>query len=231
MKTRFALPAAALLLLSACGSSASTSAGAAATAQSTTAAPIATAAPSTAVPSAAITVAPTAPPSTPAPASPSATTASTPAAVAVATTAPTAQPTPAPATPAPATPAPATPTPATAAPATSRTVAVTLTDSAITLGQATAPAGAITFTITNTGYVAHELVVLQTSIAQDQLPPDPANVKIVQQPGSVGIASNIAANASTTLTLTLAAGAYVLICNMPNHYRDGMHVGFTVTAP
>jgi uncharacterized cupredoxin-like copper-binding protein len=235
MNKRFALPAAALLLLSACGSTGGTAAGVADLATATISGPSVTAATRTVTPSvaAATAVAPSLVPSAPVPASPSLSTAPIPVATvaAGATTTPLTQPTPAPATPAPATPAPATPAPVTPPPAASRSVAVTLTDSSITLGQSSAPGGAITFKITNTGFVAHELVVLQTSIPQDQLPPDPSNPKIVQQPGYVGMAGNIAANTSATLTLTLPAGPYVLICNMPNHYKDGMHIGFTVTAP
>ena len=32
------------------------------------------------------------------------------------------------------------------------------------------------------------------------------------------------------LTLVLEPGAYQLLCNIPNHYRSGMHAAFTVTA-
>ena len=86
------------------------------------------------------------------------------------------------------------------------------------------------FAIVNAGVIPHELIVLQTSIPQDQLPLSPTNPKMVQTPGQVGIASNIAAGASATLTLTLGAGPYDLICNIESHYKDGMHTGFTVTA-
>jgi uncharacterized cupredoxin-like copper-binding protein len=30
---------------------------------------------------------------------------------------------------------------------------------------------------------------------------------------------------------SLEAGAYVLICNIPGHYQQGMFVGFEATAP
>jgi len=29
--------------------------------------------------------------------------------------------------------------------------------------------------------------------------------------------------------VTLDAGSYVLICNLPGHYRQGMHSSFTVS--
>lgn len=131
------------------------------------------------------------------------------------------------ATPAPQTPAPATST-AAAQPAFSGTVKVALTDNAIRPDRTSVPAGPVTFSIVNTGYLTHELVVLQTSIAQDQLPLSTTDPKMVQTPGQVGAASNIAAGATATLTLNLSAGPYVLICNIENHYKDGMHTAFTV---
>ena len=34
---------------------------------------------------------------------------------------------------------------------------------------------------------------------------------------------------SQDLKVNLAAGKYVLICNLPAHYKQGMHTAFTVT--
>lgn len=136
--------------------------------------------------------------------------------------------TPAPAATVAATAAPATPAPSAAA-AFSGVIHVTLLDTAIKLDQTSMPAGPVTFSITNSGYVPHDLVVLQTSIPQDQLPLSPTNPKQVQEPGLAGQAMNIAVGASANLVLTLGAGPYVLICNMDNHYKNGMHTGLTVT--
>jgi len=36
-------------------------------------------------------------------------------------------------------------------------------------------------------------------------------------------------NASKTLDVTLAAGSYLLICNVPGHYAAGMVTPLTVT--
>jgi uncharacterized cupredoxin-like copper-binding protein len=115
-----------------------------------------------------------------------------------------------------------------AAPAFSGTLKVTLTDNAIRPDRTSVPAGPVTFSIVNTGYLPHELIVLQTSVPQDQLPLSTSDPKMVQTPGQVGAASNIAPGATATLSLNLAAGPYVLICNIENHYKDGMHVALTV---
>jgi uncharacterized cupredoxin-like copper-binding protein len=229
-----ALMCACVIALGACGSAGTPSEPAAATASravATLAAPIATTAAASAAPASAAAATASVAPTT----SPAAAVSSAPAAVA-ASVSPAAPPpvTAAPATQAPATPAPATAAPATAAPtaaaAFSGTIKVTLTDNAIKLDRTSAPAGPVTFSIANTGFIPHELIVLQTSIPQDQLPLSPTDPKTVQTPGQVGIASNIAAGASATLTLTLGAGPYDLICNIQSHYKDGMHTGLTILA-
>jgi uncharacterized cupredoxin-like copper-binding protein len=46
--------------------------------------------------------------------------------------------------------------------------------------------------------------------------------------GSVGSTDIVATGESTSLTVDLDPGAYVLICNVPEHYRAGMYIGFTV---
>ena len=145
-------------------------------------------------------------------------TAQTPApSVAVATTAPTEAPA---STPAP-TPAP------TAAPKTGP-VAVSLTDIAIKLDQGWTSAGPVTFSIKNVGTVAHQLVVLKTDIAQNQIPVSTTSPGTVTQPGFLGTTALINPGGSATLTLSLTSGNYVLLCNQPAHYLIGMHTAFKV---
>jgi uncharacterized cupredoxin-like copper-binding protein len=117
--------------------------------------------------------------------------------------------------------------PADAGPAT--TVNVTLTDAAIKVSTATAPSGKVTFLITNGGAVEHEFVVLQTSLPQNAIPADPTNPALVQEPGLLGKTPSLAPKTSTTLSLALPAGSYVLICNELAHYMAlGMHTSFSV---
>ncbi len=135
-----------------------------------------------------------------------------------------------------ATPAPAA-TVATAAPAatpaptvqtSSGPISVTLVDVAIRLDRTSTSAGAVTFAIKNSGTVAHELIVLKTDIAQDQIPTDPSKPGSVTQPGFIAQSATLQPGGTTTLSLTLASGKYVLMCNQPAHYLIGMHAGFTV---
>jgi uncharacterized cupredoxin-like copper-binding protein len=110
-------------------------------------------------------------------------------------------------------------------------VAVTEKDFAITLDNMTAPAGQVTFNVTNNGPSEHEFVVIKTDLAPDQLPVNP-DVYAVDTTAagltSIGQATNIAAGASTTLNVNLTPGRYVLICNLPAHYQQGMRIGFSV---
>ena len=46
--------------------------------------------------------------------------------------------------------------------------------------------------------------------------------------GNVGETGDLAAGASKSLTLSLPAGHYALICNLPGHYKAGQHTDFTV---
>jgi uncharacterized cupredoxin-like copper-binding protein len=39
---------------------------------------------------------------------------------------------------------------------------------------------------------------------------------------------NIAPNGSKVFHAALTPGKYVMVCNLPGHYKAGMHEGFTV---
>jgi uncharacterized cupredoxin-like copper-binding protein len=111
------------------------------------------------------------------------------------------------------------------------TVSATLADYSITLDQNSAPAGDVTFEVTNEAGQIHEFVVLQTDLAADALPTDDAgDVNEAGDPGIVLVdeIEDIEGGATPTLAVTLDAGSYVLICNLPGHYAEGMHTGFTV---
>ena len=71
------------------------------------------------------------------------------------------------------------------------------------------PTGKVTFTFKNTGNRQHEMIVLKTDTPADQLKVGSDN-KVVK-------------------TFDLAAGSYVLVCNLEKHYNQGMKSAFTVS--
>lgn len=118
--------------------------------------------------------------------------------------------------------------PAAPAAAAGGSIAVKLTDSAISPVPASVSAGKVTFKITNAGSIEHELVVLKTSLAADKIPANPDKPGKVKEDGNVGEVEGIAVKETKDLTLDLQPGSYVLICDLPAHYSMGMHVAFTV---
>jgi len=97
----------------------------------------------------------------------------------------------------------------------------------ISVDRNSVPSGQVTFVVKNGGLLVHEFVVLRTDVAHDKIA-DSSEPGKVDEAGSVGETGAINAGESKGLTLTLAAGHYVLMCNEVGHYDGGMHVGFTV---
>jgi uncharacterized cupredoxin-like copper-binding protein len=87
--------------------------------------------------------------------------------------------------------------------------------------------GKVTFTFKNTGNRQHEMIVLKTDTGFDKLVPGSDNK--VSEDASVGEISETDAGKTVVKTFNLAAGNYVLICNIEKHYAQGMRSAFTVT--
>lgn len=86
-------------------------------------------------------------------------------------------------------------------------------------------AGKVAFTLVNRASMTHEAVILKTNTRYDKLPVKNSKAS---EAGKVGAITKVAGGKSKKLTLTLAAGRYVIICNLPGHYQAGMRVAFTV---
>jgi uncharacterized cupredoxin-like copper-binding protein len=106
-------------------------------------------------------------------------------------------------------------------------VAVTIKDSSLTVDPGTFAPGDITFDIQNDGPSTHEFVVIRSDLEPGQLPVDNGLIP-EDQIDLVDEAEDIAPGTSTTLSVNLAAGSYVLVCNLPGHYEAGIYSGFTV---
>jgi uncharacterized cupredoxin-like copper-binding protein len=110
------------------------------------------------------------------------------------------------------------------------TVSATLADFTITLDQSTAPAGDVTFEVTNDAEQVHEFVVFQTDLAADALPTD-ADGNVDESGEGVTLIDeieDIEGGSTQSLDVSLDAGGYVVICNLPGHYAQGMHASLTV---
>ena len=106
-------------------------------------------------------------------------------------------------------------------------VEVTLSEWAIKPSAAKAKAGSVEFAVTNKGATAHELAVYQTDAAADKLPQAGGAVD-EKQVTVVGRTASLDANKTESKKMDLKAGKYVLVCNLPAHYGQGMRVAFTV---
>jgi uncharacterized cupredoxin-like copper-binding protein len=92
----------------------------------------------------------------------------------------------------------------------------------------TVPAGKVTFVVTNEGQVGHEMVVVKTDAKAAELPfadgeaSEEGAVDEIPEDG-------LEVGATGRLTLDLQPGHYVLLCNLPGHYKGGMYADLTVS--
>ncbi|MBE0672740.1 MAG: hypothetical protein IH588_19355 [Anaerolineales bacterium] len=111
---------------------------------------------------------------------------------------------------------------------------VALTTYKITLSQDSARAGDIIFHVHNDAAdLKHEFVIFKTDLPEDQLPTNAEGAVDEEGAGITHIDEvEVEAGKSADLAVNLAAGNYVLICNINDnnemHYMHGMHVAFTV---
>ena len=119
------------------------------------------------------------------------------------------------------------------------TVDVILSEWVVDPDVTSVPAGEVTFAANNEGVDDHELVVVKTDLSADALPTDDTG-KVDEEGEGIEVIGEIeefAAGGSEEATFNLAAGSYVLFCNIveeeesgetESHYQEGMHTAFTV---
>lgn len=102
----------------------------------------------------------------------------------------------------------------------------------------TVPSGQVSLVVDNRGWRTHELVVLPLAAGAAAGERVPGSDGKVDEAGSLGEASSscaagagegIASGAVGWVTLTLAPGHYELVCNLTNHYANGMRQELVVT--
>ena len=111
-----------------------------------------------------------------------------------------------------------------ARPAAAGPVKVRLTDFKITPSASTVAAGKVTFSAVNAGKAEHEMVVVRT----DKKPSQLLKGNEASEAGSAGEISETKPGAAKQVTLNLKPGHYVLLCNVPGHFKAGMFKNFIV---
>ena len=106
--------------------------------------------------------------------------------------------------------------------------AVTLSDFKIKPADAEAPAGPVTFDLTNDGPSDHTFFLVKTDLAEDALPVAEHLVQ-VDQLAVVAEIDRFPVGTDRSLSVDLEPGAYVMFCNLTGHYESDMHTAFTVT--
>lgn len=118
-------------------------------------------------------------------------------------------------------------------------VDVTVQEFAILPSSTSAPAGDVTFNVTNAGPdETHEFVVIKTDLAAAELPTKADGSVDEEADGLEGVdeIEDIAVGDTPSLTVSLEPGSYVFICNIVDanggktvaHYQQGMVSAFTV---
>jgi hypothetical protein len=108
----------------------------------------------------------------------------------------------------------------------------------VILSETSVSAGAVELAIDNVGGFVHEILLVRSDLAIEELPKTADGLFDEQATGVTVVASadDVAAGATATITKQLEAGAYYLICNRPaepgdtvTHFGHSMYAPFAVT--
>ena len=107
----------------------------------------------------------------------------------------------------------------------------------LTASPVTVKAGVVTFIASNAGWRTHELIILPLDGATDGQRSAGGDGKVdesqvlgeASRPCAADAGTGLTAGSAGWTTVTLAAGRYELVCNLANHYADGMHQQLVVT--
>ena len=105
-------------------------------------------------------------------------------------------------------------------------VSVHMQDYKVILSVETVKAGTVKFGIKNEGGMEHSFELIKTDLPFDKLPTT-ADAK-AKEDGLIKQVKSIAVGKVSVVSADLAAGKYVIICNVAGHYQLGMRAAFTV---
>lgn len=101
----------------------------------------------------------------------------------------------------------------------------------------TEPAGTVSLIVSNLGWREHELVVLplapgavagQRTASADGKVSENGSAGEVSRSCASGAGTGLTSGTVGWMTVNLVPGHYELVCNLPNHYADGMYQELTV---
>jgi uncharacterized cupredoxin-like copper-binding protein len=110
-------------------------------------------------------------------------------------------------------------------------VNVRLEDFKVRQDAAVVPAGTVSLRILNQGPTTHQLIVVRTDRAPDKLPLQRDGLTVNEEAPGIDLVDEVGGldiDDRQTLVLDLAAGNYVMYCNLEGHYLGGMHATLTV---
>ena len=110
---------------------------------------------------------------------------------------------------------------------------INMSDYAFSPNDTTTNAGTVKVSTPNQGKLPHEMVLLKTNQSPGSLPTlsngevdeEGLEAKGVESPGEI---EDVGPGEKKSATLKLTPGKYVMICNLPGHYKQGMYGTLTV---
>ena len=110
---------------------------------------------------------------------------------------------------------------------------ISMSDYAFSPNDSSTNAGTVKISTPNQGQLPHELVLLKTNRAPNSLPTlsngevdeEGLEAKGVESPGEI---EDVGPGETKSAALKLTPGKYVMICNLPGHYKQGMYGTLTV---
>jgi uncharacterized cupredoxin-like copper-binding protein len=118
-------------------------------------------------------------------------------------------------------------------PAGGGSLTINMSDYAFSPKDATTNAGTVKLSTPNQGQLPHELVLFKTKQPAGSLPTlsngevdeEGLEANGVESPGEI---EDVGPGETKSATLKLTPGKYVMICNLPGHYKQGMYGTLTV---
>jgi uncharacterized cupredoxin-like copper-binding protein len=93
------------------------------------------------------------------------------------------------------------------------------------------PAGTVSFLVRNQGPTTHEVIVVRTDLAPDELPLQDDGLTVDEEGDGIKFLEEVEGldiDDRETLILDLAPGRYFLYCNLEGHYLGGMYEALIV---